>query len=105
MTELPDDFGLARMLAAQHLDRIVQVRQLHMAGLEDIGKAAFAQLPQQTVAPTDHRLHTGREGACVAAHRNGLCLNALCHGCEPDRKAWRQAIMRRFRLPPVAPRK
>jgi hypothetical protein len=65
------------MLTAQHLDGIVQVWQLHVAGLEHIGKAALAQLPQQTVSPTDHRLHANREGACVAAHRNGLCLYAL----------------------------
>ena len=65
------------MLAAQHLDGVVQVRKLHMAGLEDIGTAAFAKLAQDTVAPADHRLHAGREGARVASQRNGLCLNAL----------------------------
>ena len=77
VAELPDDLCLARMLAAQHLDGVVKVRKLHMAGLEDVGKAAFAKLPQDTVAPADHRLHAGREGARLAPLQGGLCINAL----------------------------
>jgi hypothetical protein len=42
VAELPNDLCLARMLAAQHLDGVVKVRKLHVAGLEHIGKAALA---------------------------------------------------------------